>query len=87
MIVDMHSHFVPQALLDDLAKQSAFPSVKTTMEKGGVEKMMTGSDFPFSVGDPERVIEASGFSDKERGAIVGGTAAKLFHIETSVEAR
>jgi hypothetical protein len=51
--------------------------------------MMMGSDFPFSVGDlePRKIVEASGFSEKERSAIIGGTAAALFHIKTSAEAR
>jgi hypothetical protein len=43
MIIDMHSHFVPQVLLDDLAKQSAFPSVTTMMEKGGLCMSFAGN--------------------------------------------
>jgi aminocarboxymuconate-semialdehyde decarboxylase len=41
--IDMHSHFVPQALLEDLKTQHAFPSVKVTVEKGGVCMSFAGS--------------------------------------------
>lgn len=44
MIIDMHSHFVPQALLEDLETQRAFPSVRTTTEKGGVRLSFAGRE-------------------------------------------
>jgi aminocarboxymuconate-semialdehyde decarboxylase len=64
-------------------------ALRFVCEAAGVDKMMMGSDFPFSVGDlePRKIVEASGFSEKERSAIIGGTAAALFHIKTSAEAR
>jgi aminocarboxymuconate-semialdehyde decarboxylase len=34
MIVDMHAHFVPRAMIEELARGSRFPSVKTKAEKG-----------------------------------------------------
>ncbi len=60
-------------------------ALRFVCEAAGYEKMMLGSDFPFSVGDlePLKIVEASGFTAKERSAIVGGTAASLFHIEVA----
>jgi aminocarboxymuconate-semialdehyde decarboxylase len=64
-------------------------ALRFVCEAAGVDKMMMGSDFPFSVGDlePRKIVEASGFNEKERSAIIGGIAAALFHIKTSAEAR
>lgn len=52
-------------------------------EAAGYEKIMMGSDYPFSVGDlePLKIVEASKFGKKERDSIVGGTAADLFNIK------
>ncbi len=52
-------------------------------EVAGHDKVMLGSDYPFSVGDlePLKVVEAAKFSESERAAITGGTAAKLFNIK------
>ncbi len=48
--IDVHAHFVPQALLDDLKEQKRlFPSVKTTIEKGGL-------CLAFAGGKPTRPV-------------------------------
>jgi aminocarboxymuconate-semialdehyde decarboxylase len=37
VIIDIHAHYVPQSLLDDLkAQKRLFPSLRTTAEKGGL---------------------------------------------------
>lgn len=60
-------------------------SLKYVCEAAGVDRMMMGSDFPFALGDlePTKIIDACGFSDKDRQAIVAGNAAKLFRIEAA----
>jgi aminocarboxymuconate-semialdehyde decarboxylase len=52
-------------------------------ETAGWEKLVLGSDHPFPIGDSEplRVIEEAGFSETERRAILGDTAARIFHLE------
>lgn len=46
MIIDVHAHYVPQALLDDLkAQKRLFPSVRTQEEKGGVCLAFGGGAF------------------------------------------
>jgi len=45
--------------------------------------VVVGSDYPFDMGmdDPLAVVAAvAGLSDEERGAIRGGTAARLLGI-------
>ncbi len=45
MNIDIHAHFVPQALLDDLAAQRhAFPSVAAIVEKGAVRVAFSGQE-------------------------------------------
>jgi aminocarboxymuconate-semialdehyde decarboxylase len=48
----------------------------------GAEKIMLGSDHPFPIGDPEplRIIDDTRLDPAERQAILGGTAARLFHV-------
>jgi len=43
MIIDMHAHYVPRIMLDELAKKCAFPSIKVTEEKGGLSFAFAGS--------------------------------------------
>jgi aminocarboxymuconate-semialdehyde decarboxylase len=45
MIVDMHAHFVPRAMLEELAQGCTFPSVKTKAEKGGPCFSFAGGTF------------------------------------------
>ncbi len=49
----------------------------------GAENVMLGSDYPFPIGDPEpaKVVRNSSLSNKDVELVLGGTAAKLFHME------
>ena len=48
----------------------------------GADKIMLGSDYPFGIGDPDpcKVVDNTPFAAKERKAILGGNAMRLFHI-------
>jgi len=49
----------------------------------GADKIMLGSDYPFGIGDldPCGVVDRTRLSAAEREAILGGNAARVFHIE------
>jgi aminocarboxymuconate-semialdehyde decarboxylase len=49
----------------------------------GSDKVVLGSDYPFPIGDPEpaRVVEETPLTEAERRAILGGPAARIFHID------
>src|SRR5579884_487610 len=49
----------------------------------GAERVMLGSDYPFGIGDldPTRLIDATALTAAERDAILGGNAARVFHVE------
>ena len=49
----------------------------------GAERVMLGSDYPFGIGDPDPcgVVDRTTLTAAERAAILGGTAARVFHIE------
>jgi aminocarboxymuconate-semialdehyde decarboxylase len=49
----------------------------------GADRVMLGSDYPFGIGDPDpcTVIDATVLTAAERNAILGGTAARIFHVE------
>jgi aminocarboxymuconate-semialdehyde decarboxylase len=49
----------------------------------GADKVMLGSDYPFGIGDPEpvRIVDDTPLTAAEREAILGGTAARIFHID------
>jgi aminocarboxymuconate-semialdehyde decarboxylase len=49
----------------------------------GADRVMLGSDYPFGIGDPDpcAVVEATPLSSGERHAILGETAARIFHVE------
>jgi len=49
----------------------------------GAERIMLGSDYPFGIGDldPCALIERTPLAPAERDAILGGNAARIFHIE------
>jgi aminocarboxymuconate-semialdehyde decarboxylase len=49
----------------------------------GADKIMLGSDYPFGIGDPEplRVVDGTSLTLAERCAILGETAARIFHID------
>jgi aminocarboxymuconate-semialdehyde decarboxylase len=57
-------------------------ALRFVCQAAGSDRLMLGSDYPFAVGDlePLKIVEASGFREQERSAIVGGTAARLFRI-------
>jgi len=49
----------------------------------GADRVMLGSDYPFGIGDldPCAVVEATALTAAERRAILGDTAARIFHVE------
>jgi len=49
----------------------------------GADKVVLGSDFPFGIGDPDpcRVVDETAMTDAERRAILGETAARVFHVD------
>ena len=49
----------------------------------GADKVMLGSDFPFGIGDPDprRIVDETALTDAERQAILGATAARVFHVD------
>jgi aminocarboxymuconate-semialdehyde decarboxylase len=49
----------------------------------GADRVMLGSDYPFGIGDldPCGVVEATALTAAERRAILGDTAARIFHVE------
>jgi aminocarboxymuconate-semialdehyde decarboxylase len=48
----------------------------------GTDRVMLGSDYPFAIGDPDpcRVVDDTPLTAAERAAILGQTAARVFHI-------
>ncbi len=50
--------------------------------KAGAARIMLGSDMPFPIGDMEpcKVVQAAGFGERERSAILGGNAQGIFRI-------
>jgi aminocarboxymuconate-semialdehyde decarboxylase len=51
-------------------------------EQAGTDKVLMGTDLPFTIAEPEPVqfADSAKFSAKDRAAILGDTAAKLFGI-------
>jgi aminocarboxymuconate-semialdehyde decarboxylase len=49
----------------------------------GSDKVVLGSDYPFPIGDPQpaRVVDDTPLTEGERRAILGETAARIFHID------
>jgi aminocarboxymuconate-semialdehyde decarboxylase len=49
----------------------------------GADRVVLGSDYPFPIGDPEpvRVVDDTPLTEAERRAILGETAARIFHID------
>ena len=49
----------------------------------GADKIMLGSDYPFGIGDPDprNVVDHTPLTAEERDAILGGNAARIFHID------
>jgi aminocarboxymuconate-semialdehyde decarboxylase len=49
----------------------------------GADRVMLGSDYPFGIGDPDpvRIVDDTALTQAERRAILGGNAARIFHVE------
>src|SRR5437660_3447571 len=49
----------------------------------GADRVMLGSDYPFGIGDPDpcALVEATPLTTAERRAILGETAARIFHVK------
>ena len=49
----------------------------------GKDRIMLGSDYPFGIGDPAPVnlVDTTPLTQDERRAILGDTAARIFHID------
>ncbi len=49
----------------------------------GADKVVLGSDYPFGIGDlePVNIVDATPLTAAERTAILGGNAARIFHLE------
>ena len=49
----------------------------------GAGRVMLGSDYPFPIGDPApcKIVHDAGLSEIDTSAILGDTAARLFHID------
>lgn len=49
----------------------------------GADKVVLGSDHPFPVGDPKptQIVDETPLTVGERQAILGVTAARIFHID------
>lgn len=54
----------------------------------GADKVVLGSDYPFAIGDPDpaRIVEETLLTAAERRAILGETAARIFHIDCGCSA-
>lgn len=61
------------------------PALRFLIDLVGADRIVLGSDYPFTIGDlePSRVVENSGLDEAARTAILGGTAARLFRIAAS----
>lgn len=58
------------------------PALRFLADIAGADKIMLGSDFPFGIGDPDpcRLIDQTALTADERSAILGGNAARIFHV-------
>ena len=52
-------------------------------DTAGADKIMLGSDYPFAIGDPApvNIVDATSLTEIERRAILGETAARIFHVD------
>ncbi|NQU72330.1 MAG: amidohydrolase [Rhodospirillales bacterium] len=58
-------------------------ALRFLIEKAGADKVVLGSDYPFPIGDMEpcKIVHDAGLTEIDTNAILGDTAAKLFHLE------
>jgi aminocarboxymuconate-semialdehyde decarboxylase len=54
----------------------------------GADRVMLGSDYPFGIGDlePCGVVDRTQLTVAEREAILGGNAARIFHVDCACTA-
>jgi len=54
----------------------------------GADKIMLGSDYPFSIGDPDptRLVDETSLTEAERRAILGEIAARVFRVDCGCDA-
>jgi len=76
----------PRDSLETCYYDTVVHDVKTlefVCEMFGPDRVMMGSDYPFSFGDlePCKIIEESKLADKEKQDILGNVAKRVFHIE------
>jgi aminocarboxymuconate-semialdehyde decarboxylase len=57
-------------------------TIRFVSDIAGADRVVMGTDEPFAIAEqqPVKLIDACNFSAPDRTAILGGTAAKLFHI-------
>ena len=57
-------------------------SLEYLARKTGAARVMLGSDAPFPIGDPEplKVIQNAGFTDAQKGGMLGDTAQRVFCV-------
>jgi aminocarboxymuconate-semialdehyde decarboxylase len=58
------------------------PTVRFICDVAGADRVLMGTDEPFAIAEqqPVKLIDSCGLTAKDRQAILGGTAAKLFGI-------
>ncbi len=59
------------------------PALRYLIDLAGADRVVLGSDYPFAIGDltPSRVVREADLDETATGAILGGTAARLFGVE------
>ena len=57
-------------------------ALRFLIDVAGADKVMLGSDYPFGIGDPDpvKIIDETPLNRAERDAILGGNAARIFHV-------
>lgn len=63
-------------------------ALRFLVDVAGADKVMLGSDYPFGIGDPDPggVVERTALTAAERRAILGGNAARIFHVDCACQA-
>jgi aminocarboxymuconate-semialdehyde decarboxylase len=58
-------------------------ALRFLVDVAGADKVVLGSDYPFGIGDPDPcgVVDRARLTAAEREAILGGNAARIFHVE------
>ncbi|MGE5270447.1 MAG: amidohydrolase family protein [Thiohalocapsa sp.] len=58
-------------------------ALRFLVDVAGADKVVLGSDYPFGIGDPDPcgVVDRTKLTAAEREAILGGNAARIFHID------